>query len=91
MKSIKIFISGTLRGSGFGLYSLGLAEKYGINGYMEYSKNDTVIIKAEGQSGSVNKFITNCIKGNERSKIDLVRIESDIIRHHSRFRIQNFR
>ena len=90
MKSIKMFISGNIKGSGFGLFSLTLAERYGITGYMEYSRNGTVIIKAEGQINNVNKFINSCIKGNQRSRIDLVRIESDCINNYTKFKLQNF-
>ncbi len=91
MKCITMLISGKLKGSGFSVFSLDMAEKYGVNGFVEYQKDGSIMIKAEGRNGNLNKFVTSCIRGPERSYIEYVSIQSEKVANYKQFRIQNIK
>ena len=60
MKHVRIHIKSDLRNSGFGFAVLHRARKKDITGFMKYGNNGFPVIDAQGEAGTVERFIQWC-------------------------------
>ena len=83
MKTLKIYISGTVQSSTFRQYMKEQADKIGVRGYIRNLSDGRVEIFAEGRDEKVKEFLGVCHVGYPHSKIKNV--------EHQEMKHQDFR
>jgi acylphosphatase len=69
MVRVKLHVNGVVQGVGFRYYSVRVAERYGITGYVKNLPDGTVEIEAEGDKSVVNAFIKEIRIGPRFSQV----------------------
>jgi acylphosphatase len=69
MKTVRIFISGTVQGVFFRAFVKEQAENLGVYGYVRNLDDGRVEVMAEGYENDVNRLIEACKKGPKQSRI----------------------
>ena len=75
MKTVRIFISGTVQGVFFRAFIQENAENLGLTGYVRNLEDDRVEAVFEGYENDVNRMIEVCKRGPLHSKIKDIEIE----------------
>ena len=79
MKTVRIYVTGTVQGVFFRAFIKGSAEKLGLGGFVRNLDNGRVEIVAEGKDENVNQMIENCKQGPPHS--DVKNVEVKDIKH----------
>ena len=74
MKTIKLFISGTVQGIFFRQHVKDTADKIGLKGFVRNLDDGRVEIMAEGRDEIVNTFLEKCHKGPPHSTVKNVEV-----------------
>jgi len=80
MKTLKIFIEGTVQGVFFRKFIQENAEKLGLKGFVRNLDNGKVEVIVEGKDENTNEMIRVCKRGPAHSEIKEVEVEE--IKHH---------
>ena len=72
MKHYNITISGRVQKIGFRFSAMQAAYRFGIHGFVQNMKNDTVYIEAEGEDEQLNNFFQWCRKGPLGAKVEKI-------------------
>jgi len=75
MKTVKIFVSGTVQGVFFRQFIKQKANEFDLKGFARNLDDGRVEIVAEGRDEKVNEMIEACKKGAPQSIVDEVQIE----------------
>jgi len=62
-KSLKIKVHGRVQGVGFRYSTIQAATRIGVSGWVRNEWDGTVLIHCEGESTSVDRFVSWCRKG----------------------------
>ncbi|MBK6964166.1 MAG: acylphosphatase [Bacteroidales bacterium] len=89
-KALNIFVSGTLKKTGFRFYCMQKAVELGIKGTVSYtgSKNIIVII-AEGEEKDLKKFLEWCSTGTPSCRVTEIETHEIGLKNYSGFDIVN--
>jgi acylphosphatase len=83
VKSVAMVISGRVQGVFFRKYTLDVALRLGVSGFVCNKDDGTVYIEASGRADQVDQLIDWCHKGSPASKVQQVSCkEIDIVHHH---------
>lgn len=87
-KALIIYVSGTLKKTGFRFYCMQKAVELGIKGTVAYtdSKN-TIVIKAEGEEEHLKKFLNWCSTGTPSCKVAEIDSQEIKIENYTSFDI----
>lgn len=75
IKTYSILISGRVHGVGFRYFSVSLADKYDIKGYVKNTPDHKVEIICQGDKDDLDSFIKDIRKGPAFSVINGIRVE----------------
>lgn len=76
MITTKIIVTGVVQGVGFRYFTMRLAEKYELTGWVRNNPDSTVEMIVSGDELSVQSFTNEVIMGNRYSRIDGIDIKS---------------
>lgn len=74
IKSIKINIYGSVQGVGFRYCALQKANELGIKGFVKNRSDGSVYIEADGETEILERFISWCKQGPDRSHVEDVKV-----------------
>lgn len=83
----KITVFGRVQGVAFRKYTLQMAQKIQIAGFVQNQDNGSVYIEAEGTIEQLDQFIIWCHQGSPFSKVDKVEIREGATINFSIFEI----
>lgn len=69
-KHYKISVIGKVQGVGYRAFTKNIADKLGIKGFVKNENDGTVYIEAEAAQITVEKFLMECHRGPQFSKVD---------------------
>jgi acylphosphatase len=69
MKTIRIYLSGSVQGIFFRKYLEEKANEFGIRGFVRNLEDGRVEVLVEGRDENVNSMLEICKKGNQHTKI----------------------
>ena len=75
MRTVHIFVSGTVQGVGFRYFTKYVARSLGINGWVRNLEDGRVEIKATGSEEAIKKFIEKIRKGPIMADVRSVSVE----------------
>jgi acylphosphatase len=75
MIGVSIIVDGIVQGVGFRWFTVGLAEKYGVKGWVKNRVRGDVEIYAEGEKEIIDRFIEALRKGPRYGRVDALDIE----------------
>lgn len=75
MKTIRVFISGTVQGVFFRQFIKDNADKIGVKGYVRNLENGKVEVVIEGKDKEVSQMLQICRKGAPYSQVKELEIE----------------
>lgn len=76
MITTRIIITGLVQGVGFRYFTLKLADKYGLTGWVRNNADGTVEMIVSGDEATVQLFTNEVIMGNRYSRIDGIDIKT---------------
>jgi acylphosphatase len=89
MKCYQIEIFGDVLNKGMRFRSMEMAYKYGIRGFVQYQRDGSVLIEAEGESDSLNEFVLWCRRGPAKGSVEDITINEVQVKNYSSFDIQH--
>jgi len=75
MKTIRIYISGSVQGIFFRKYLEEKANEFGVRGFVRNLDDGRVEVLAEGRDENVNSMLEVCKKGTQHTKITDIQIQ----------------
>ncbi|WP_299461816.1 acylphosphatase [uncultured Microscilla sp.] len=69
-KHYKISVIGKVQGVGYRAFAKSIADKLGVKGFVKNEHDGTVYMEAEAPQVTVEKFLLECHKGPQLSKVD---------------------
>ena len=87
MKHYNILITGRVQQIGFRFSAMQAAYRYGIHGFVQNMKDDTVYIEAEGEDEQMTYFFQWCHKGPLGAKVEKVEITEGELKNFKAFDI----
>ncbi len=75
MRTVHIFVSGTVQGVGFRYFTKYVARSLGINGWVKNLEDGRVEIKTTGSEEAIKKFIEKIRKGPIMANVRSVSVE----------------
>ncbi len=76
MKTSKIIVSGIVQGVGFRYFTINLARKVNVKGWVRNNSNGSVEMIVSGEDHLVDEFTSKVILGNQFSSVEGVDIQS---------------
>jgi len=74
MKRLKIFVSGVVQGVGYRYFTRQMAKELGIKGYVMNLSNGKVLVVAEGDEESLEKFVSALREGPRSAVVKKIEI-----------------
>ncbi len=74
---VHCFVSGKVQGVSFRSYTLSIAEKLGLTGWVRNLPDERVEIIVEGEEKDIEKFVELLSKGPMLSRVDEVKVEKE--------------
>ena len=87
MTSYNVWIVGKVHGVGFRYYSMQMAYKYGVHGFVKNSPEGKVFMELEGEPENLNPFLEWCKMGPTGAKVKEVILEESVPKNYSTFNI----
>ncbi|WP_059103474.1 acylphosphatase [Shouchella shacheensis] len=88
MKRVKAEVTGHVQGVGFRAFVQEEALEYAVQGTVQNTANDSVLIHVQGDSDRVDHFLKAVVKGNRFSKVaEIMQKEEPVQEGESTFRI----
>ena len=87
MRHYNIIISGRVQRIGFLFSAMQAAYRYGINGFVQNMKDDSVYIEAEGEDEQMDFFVQWCRRGPLGAKVENVKITKGELKNFKAFDI----
>jgi len=75
MKTIRVYLSGTVQGIFFRKYLEEKANEFGIRGFVRNLDDGRVEVLIEGRDENVNAMLDVCKNGNQHTKITDVQVQ----------------
>ncbi|MEI7490791.1 MAG: acylphosphatase [Bacteroidota bacterium] len=76
MKHFKIRISGKVQRVGFRFSAMQVAYRFGVLGFIQNMKDESVYIEAEGDENALTLFVGWCHKGPLGAKVENVEVSA---------------
>lgn len=70
MKRVSIIINGRVQGVGYRYFVSSAASDTSITGYVQNQSDGSVLVRAEGEKGALNKFIEELKVGPSTGRVD---------------------
>ncbi|MHC1775331.1 MAG: acylphosphatase [Lentimicrobium sp.] len=87
-KALNIFVSGTLKKTGFRFYCMQKAVELGITGTVSYTGNrNIIVIFAEGREEELEKFLNWCSVGTPSCRVTEIETHEIDLKHYTSFDI----
>jgi acylphosphatase len=87
MRTVRMYISGTVQGVFFRAFVKECAEKLGLKGFVRNLDNGKVEVVAEGRDENIKQMIENCKKGPAHSDVKDVKVEESKHQGFKEFKI----
>jgi acylphosphatase len=87
-KHYKISVIGKVQGVGYRAFAKNMADKLGVKGFVKNEQDGTVYMEAEAPQLTVEKFLLECHKGPQFSKVDHMDIIQVPVTNFTDFDIQ---
>ncbi len=85
----KIIVQGRVQGVGYRWFTMQMAQKYNVNGHVANLMNGDVEIFVQGDTKSVNEFISQLRQGPTFSEVtNLVITDTDINQDLNQFKVK---
>jgi len=88
MQNLKIHITGNIYRVGFRYFIKQMAERFGVFGLVQYSKDKSILIEASGKEYSLDQFLIFCRLGCQGSKVEKISISENQIQYNNSFEIE---
>ncbi len=88
MKHIDILIIGDLKNAAFAFLTIRAAHQHNISGFVGYTADKNIFIKAEGPESQLTKFIEWCRKEKSGAEINKVITKSGEIKNYKTFEME---
>lgn len=88
MNHVSIRISGKVQGVFFRASTKGMAEQYGIKGFVRNEKDGSVYIEAEGEEENLKQFVAWCHQGPAHAQVSKVDLIEGSFQGFARFQIE---
>jgi acylphosphatase len=75
MKTIRVYLSGSVQGVFFRKYLEEKANEFGIRGFVRNLDDGRVEVLIEGRDENVNTMLEICKKGNQHTKVTDIQIQ----------------
>jgi len=70
MKRVRVIVGGRVQGVGFRYFVANEAKANNIKGYVQNLPDGRVEIDAEGEQANIHRFLNDCKRGPELSRVD---------------------
>ena len=84
----QISVIGKVQGVGYWAFAKDVADKLGVKGFVKNRRDGTVYIEAEAPQITVERFLTECHKGPNYSKVDHMEIIQVPVTDFTEFEIE---
>jgi acylphosphatase len=84
-RHVNVRVTGRVQGVFFRATTKGIAESLGLTGFVRNEADGSVYIEAEGEAGSVEKFLAWCRMGPPQAAVSTVEVTDGSIRGFKEF------
>ncbi len=88
MISYKVWVVGKVHGVGFRFYSMQMAYKYGVFGFVKNLSDGKVYMELEGELEKIDLFLDWCRIGPMGAKVNEILLENNSLKNFTAFNIQ---
>jgi acylphosphatase len=88
LRAVSILVTGRVQGVFFRKYTIAVAEKHAIAGFVKNTASGDVYIEAQGTVHAIDELIKWCYKGSPVSKVQKVEVKEIPIVKISGFKIR---
>jgi acylphosphatase len=89
-RHVNIRVTGKVQGVFYRATAKDVADKLGVKGFVRNESDRTVYLEAEGEPGSIEKFIDWCKQGPPRAAVSNVEVTDGALRSFPNFEVRRW-